>query len=194
MSDFSFEFGDGTAASFPQFTVKEYEALQARVAATQKKQNRLLIQEQNLSPADAVRLLKEIDPKSIGPYEIEVFVNDDREARKVLAQSQAKAGVGPEEAEKNIARISVIERATLAKHVVGLMNLSVVPEEDRAANDRMKAVVRMKFGVDADNLKVGEFYNLIAQLVPPEDENPSPAAWFEKNTVAGSARERVVAA
>jgi hypothetical protein len=193
MSDFVFEFGDGSSTSFPQFTVKEYEALQTRCAAVFKKQNRLLVAEQALTPLEAVRVLKEIDPKTIGPFEVEVFVSDDREARKVLLQSQAKSGVAPDAAEANVAKISVVERAMLAKHVVGLINLSPLPEESRQASARMKAIALTKGADNVENMTIGSFYDLMNELVPPPDDS-TPQGWFEANTDPKSVKSIISAA
>lgn len=179
---------------FPVFTVPEYAALQGRIAASLKKQNRLIADEAGFgSQMDRARFLKEADPRSIGVVETDNFLNDDREARTILKQSLGKAGKTPDESEAIIAKLAVIERATLAKHVAGLIDLSPVPEKDREASELMRGAVRRHFpGIDVDKLTVGEFYNLISQLAPPEPAE-TVDGWFKKNSVAGTEKALVAA-
>lgn len=188
---FELELAEGEKHPFPGLTVPEYAALQARVAAAAKKENRLLADESGFTPMDRARFLRESDPRSIGVYEVETYLNDDRNARAVLRQSLAKAGKTADEAESIVAKITVVERCLLAKHVSGLVNLSPVPEEDRIANDRMRAAILKHFpGANVETMTVGEFFNLISLLAPPPDD-ATPEGWFKANTVAGSEKKLI---
>ncbi len=188
MTPFVYEDGKDKY-EFPSFTIAEYAALQGKIAGEARKQNRMIADEVGFGQMERAKFLKEADPKAVSPGDVEVFLNDDREARGVLRAALNKAGRKTEEAESIIEKLSVYDRNFVAKHVAGIVNLSPVPEEERKATEKMAALVRRHYpGVEVDKLTIGEFYALVEQLVPPEAPE-TPESWFEKNTVAGSTRK-----
>jgi hypothetical protein len=193
LSDFVLELAE-SKHTFQSYTVKEYEGLQKRVAEELRKQNRSIAVEIGLEQMDRAKFFKENDPRSISVGEVEQYVSDDRKARSILSQALIQKGATSEDADKVISGMTVVDRVVIAKHVVGLIDLNPLPEEDRKASDLMKTLIRSKCpGLDVEALTVGEFYRVVAQLVPPEDESIDPKTWFEKNSTAGSIKQMKIA-
>ncbi len=183
---------DDLKIEFPVHKVKEYEALQEQVALSIRNQNRMLADELSFGPMERARFLKDSDLRSISVSEVETFLADDRNARRVLRSSLAKTGKNPADAEAALEKIDVSTRYVLARHVAGVINLDVTPEEDRKLSEKAKAIIRAKFpGTDPDELMVKDFYALLEQLAPPAKSGPE--GWFEANTVAGTSKPLAIA-
>ncbi len=194
MSSKSFEWTyESTTVELPCFTMDEYANLQAKAAKWIKQQNRTLAAEIGfLNDHDRAKFIRDSDPKSISPLEVEHYVNDDRHARDILKFSLTKAGKQPEEADTIIATMNVMERCAIAKHVAGLIDLQPIPEEDRKASERMEALIRRNYsGVEPGQLTVGKFYYLIEQLILERGEGDRVRSWFNENTVGGTSKELV---
>lgn len=195
MSAKSFEWHptEDETIEFPCFTIPEYENLQGKVAQHFKAQHRAIADESAFpNQRERANFLRDSDPRSISPVEVEVFLNDDREARRVLSYSLVKSGKQPADAGVILSRMTVSERCLIARHVAGLIDLAPIPEADRKASATMHALIRKNYpGLDPADLTVGQFYELIEQLVPPDDKPMTPDAWFAAHTQGGTAKQLV---
>lgn len=117
---------NGEKISFPLFSAQEYEALVNTCRASFRARNRQLADENGLIGAERAKFLADTDPVTIGAPQVELFVSDDKEARKVLAQALAKSGLPAADADAAIGKLTPHDRTWVARVVAGLIVLKPV--------------------------------------------------------------------